>query len=147
MWQCLKLKFALVNSPGNVGTLPAWRPTPLRTSSPFDRRCRAKLNRGCVEGRYRWNSRDIGCLRHKTSLMTQRVYSITLQMVVRDRIKLAGVPEFPTSRSRLRTRATTDTKWQYWGFPSVFSGHQRLKPSSWHISYLYYFCVFSLRGR
>lgn len=49
---------------------------------------------------------DIGCLRHKTSLVTQRVYSITLQMV-RDRIKLAVVPEFTTNRSRLRTRAPT----------------------------------------
>lgn len=134
--------------PGNTGTLPVRRPTPpsLRTSSLFDRWCRAKINRGCVEERYRWIRRDIGCLRHKTSLMTQRVYSITLRMG-RDRIKLAGVPEFPTSRSRLRTRAPTDKTWRDWAFPSVFSGHQQPKPSWWHMFFLYYFCAFWLRGR
>lgn len=117
-----KMKVRTWAGPGNTGTLPVRRPTPpsLQTSSLFDRWCRAKINRGCVEERYRRIHRDIGCLRHKTSLMTQRVYSITLRMG-RDRIKLAGVPEFPTSRSRLRTRAPTDQTWRDSAFPSVFS--------------------------
>lgn len=142
-----KVKVHTWAGPGNTGTLPVRRPTPpsLQTSSLFDRWCRAKINRGCVEERYRWIRGDIGCLRHKTSLMTQRVYSITLRMG-RDRIKLAGVPEFPTSRSRLRTRAPTDKTWRDWAFSICLLGAPTQTLLMAYVISLLLLCVFASRA-
>lgn len=71
----------------------------------------------CAEKTEATSSMNIGCLRHKTFPMTQRVYSIWLEME-RNRIKHAGVPTFPMSQSGLRTLA--HKTWQYQGQTSEF---------------------------
>lgn len=99
----------------NINSIVSWPVGPLSApltlenfglSSP--RRQLAMINRGRLQRRCRGKHQpEYRMPQRETSLMTQRVYSMQLE-IVRDRIKLAGVPTFPMSKSRLRTRELTD---------------------------------------